>query len=79
MMFRGNSLHSAYQLQNQQRTVEKAWYKIRNKENKVTELTLKNTEGKVEGTHCLNTGKFFTLAEKSDQGQSSNNCKRQED
>lgn len=50
MVFRGNRLHSAYQQQNGQRTVGKARYKRRNKENKATKLTLKNINGKAEGT-----------------------------
>lgn len=58
-----NSLHSAYQQQNGQRTVEKAWYKRRNKENKATELTLKNTNRKSEGTqrylHVWTQGNFL--------------------
>lgn len=70
----GNLLHSAYQQQNEQ------WKKPSIKEEeKATELTLKNTKGK-EGwrypevsTICLNTGKFFTLAEQSDLEQSLNN------
>lgn len=70
----GNLLHSTYQQQNEQR--KKPSIKEETKKRQQNWL-LRTQRGRLKypevSTTCLNTGKFFTLAEQSDLERSSNN------